>query len=188
MQAIVLSFSGYLACHLLITALRQPIEQKTLSTISPVLQLSVTYSGHNKGHIEILQGANVTGVKVKAMAPRCIRAIRRIELLHMRASAWLVCSSALDHSSLIEHLGTGVNLLCYRALATSLRCIRASGGARPIELLRKESLAGLAPAAAARVLSHAYVAVVPIAPLPYPPLPLAPNRPGALSRAGPQPL
>ncbi|CAL8463740.1 g3274 [Coccomyxa elongata] len=65
-----------------------------------------------------------------------------------------------------------------RALATSLRCIRASGGARPIELLRKESLAGLAPAAAARVLSHAYVAVVPIAPLPYPPLPLAPNRPG----------
>lgn len=69
----------------------------------------------------------------------------------------------------------------HRALATSLRCIRASGGARPIELLRKESLAGLAPAAAARVLSHAYVAVVPIAPLPYPPLPLAPNRPGALA-------
>ena len=47
-----------------------------------------------------------------------------------------------------------------------------------MELLRKESLAGLAPAAAARVLSHAYAAVVPIAPLPYPPLPLAPNRPG----------
>ncbi|KAK9917406.1 hypothetical protein WJX75_004000 [Coccomyxa subellipsoidea] len=65
-----------------------------------------------------------------------------------------------------------------RALSTSLRCVRASGGSRPIELLRKESLAGLAPAAAARVLSHAYIAVVPIAPLPYPPLPLAPNRPG----------
>lgn len=65
-----------------------------------------------------------------------------------------------------------------RALATSLRCVRASSGSRPVELLRKESLAGLAPAAAARVLSHAYAAVVPIAPLPYPPLPLAPNRPG----------
>ncbi|CAK0785595.1 hypothetical protein CVIRNUC_008805 [Coccomyxa viridis] len=65
-----------------------------------------------------------------------------------------------------------------RALATSLRCVRSSSGSRPVELLRKESLAGLAPAAAARVLSHAYAAVVPIAPLPYPPLPLAPNRPG----------
>ena len=65
-----------------------------------------------------------------------------------------------------------------RALATGLRCVRASGGARPVELLRKESLAGLVPSAAARVLSHAYAAVVPIAPLPYPPLPLAPSRPG----------
>ena len=69
-----------------------------------------------------------------------------------------------------------------RALATSLRCVRASSGSRPVELLRKESLAGLAPAAAARVLSHAYAAVVPIAPLPYPPLPLAPNRPGRFLR------
>ncbi len=68
-------------------------------------------------------------------------------------------------------------MIC-RALATSLRCVRSSSGSRPVELLRKESLAGLAPAAAARVLSHAYAAVVPIAPLPYPPLPLAPNRPG----------
>lgn len=48
-----------------------------------------------------------------------------------------------------------------------------------MELLRKESLAGLPPAAAARVLSHAYAAVVPITPLPYPPLPLAPGRAGA---------
>lgn len=47
-----------------------------------------------------------------------------------------------------------------------------------MELLRKESLAGLPPAAAARVLSHAYAAVVPITPLPYPPLPLAPGRAG----------
>ena len=48
-----------------------------------------------------------------------------------------------------------------------------------MELLRKESLAGLAPAAAARVLSHAYMAVIPITPLPFPPLPLSPLRPGA---------
>ena len=47
-----------------------------------------------------------------------------------------------------------------------------------MELLRKESLAGLAPAAAARVLTHAYHAVIPITPLPYPPLPLSPLRPG----------
>ena len=67
-----------------------------------------------------------------------------------------------------------------RALAIALECIRTSAGSRPIELLRKESLAGLAPAAASRVLSHAYAAVVPIAPLPSPPLPLAPNRPGGL--------
>jgi hypothetical protein len=71
-----------------------------------------------------------------------------------------------------------------RALSTSLRCVRASGGSRPVEVLRKESLAGLAPAAAARVLSHAYAAVVPIVPLPYPPLPLAPNRPGAGAEQG----
>ena len=51
-------------------------------------------------------------------------------------------------------------------------------GCRPVELLRKESLAGLAPSAACRVLSHAYAAVVPITPLPYPPLPLNPNTPG----------
>lgn len=49
---------------------------------------------------------------------------------------------------------------------------------RPVEVLRKESLAGLAPSAACRVLSHAYTAVVPITPLPYPPLPLSPNTPG----------
>lgn len=44
-------------------------------------------------------------------------------------------------------------------------------------------IAGLAPAAAARVLAHSYLAVIPIAPLPYPPLPLSPLRPGE-PRAG----
>ena len=66
-----------------------------------------------------------------------------------------------------------------RALATALACVRGAAQGRSVELLRKESLAGLAPAAAARVLSHAYMAVVPITPLPFPPLPLSPLRPGA---------
>ena len=73
---------------------------------------------------------------------------------------------------------TSENPIC-RALAAALRCVEAAAGGRPVELLRKESLAGLPQAAAARVLSHAYAAVVPITPLPYPPLPLAPGRPGA---------
>jgi hypothetical protein len=68
--------------------------------------------------------------------------------------------------------------LASRALSTTLQCVRGAADGRPVELLRKESLAGLAPAAANRVLSHAYAAVVPIAPLPYPPLPLSPLRPG----------
>jgi len=59
--------------------------------------------------------------------------------------------------------------------------VAAAGAAAPLELLRKESLTGLAPAAAARVLAHSYLAVVPIAPLPYPPLPLSPLCPGAKS-------
>ncbi|KAL3158901.1 hypothetical protein ABBQ32_011616 [Trebouxia sp. C0010 RCD-2024] len=71
------------------------------------------------------------------------------------------------------------NLAAYaKALAQALDCIRTAGGNRPVEVLRKESLAGLAPSAACRVLSHAYAAVVPITPLPYPPLPLSPNTPG----------
>lgn len=65
-----------------------------------------------------------------------------------------------------------------RSLALALESIRGAGGGSAVELLRKESLAGLAPSAACRVLSHAYAAVVPITPLPYPPLPLAPHRPG----------
>ena len=58
---------------------------------------------------------------------------------------------------------------------------------RPVEVLRKESLAGLAPSAACRVLSHAYAAVVPITPLPYPPLPLSPNTPGKSPHLPPPP-
>lgn len=64
------------------------------------------------------------------------------------------------------------------ALATCLESVRDSSEGRPLELLRKESLAGLTPLAACKVLSHAYCAVVPITPMPHPPLPLAPDRPG----------
>jgi hypothetical protein len=49
---------------------------------------------------------------------------------------------------------------------------------RPLELLRKESLAGLSPSAACRVLAHSYFAVLPITPLPNPQLPLNPALPG----------
>lgn len=60
------------------------------------------------------------------------------------------------------------------AMATLLEMVRAASGQMEVELLRKESLEGLAPAAACKVLAHAYCAVVPITPLPHPPLPLAP--------------
>ena len=53
---------------------------------------------------------------------------------------------------------------------------------RPVEILRAETLAGLDPGAARRVLGGAYYALVPIAPLPGPPLPLSPG--GGGGRAG----
>ncbi|KAG2449449.1 hypothetical protein HYH02_005596 [Chlamydomonas schloesseri] len=71
------------------------------------------------------------------------------------------------------------------ALATLLEAVRASAGpGLPLELLRKESLAGLAPGAAAKVLHHAYCAVVPITPLPPPVLPLSPYASTATTATG----
>ncbi|GAX73682.1 hypothetical protein CEUSTIGMA_g1133.t1 [Chlamydomonas eustigma] len=64
------------------------------------------------------------------------------------------------------------------ALATSLEALKEGSGGRPLELLRKESLAGLPAASAQKVLYHAYCAVVPAAPLPGPTLPLGPEQPG----------
>ena len=46
-------------------------------------------------------------------------------------------------------------------------------------------MAGLSPTAAVRLLSHAYAAVVPIHPLPFPPLPLP--LPTSVPPAGPRP-
>lgn len=65
------------------------------------------------------------------------------------------------------------------ALAVVLDCVRDGAGGRPIELLRKESVANLAPDAAFRILSHSYNVVLPVAGLPNPPLPLS------IARAGP---
>ena len=76
------------------------------------------------------------------------------------------------------------------ALAVALRCLQAGVAAAArerdenengdlpssvssVELLRRESLAGLAPAAAARLLAHSYSAVVVGAPCAPPPLPAA---------------
>lgn len=56
------------------------------------------------------------------------------------------------------------------------------GSEHGVDLLRKESLSALSPAAARRVLVHSYTAIFPITPLPFPPLPstAAPN--GGASR------
>ncbi|KAG1655890.1 hypothetical protein FOA52_006088 [Chlamydomonas sp. UWO 241] len=64
------------------------------------------------------------------------------------------------------------------ALAVALDAIRAGSNGRPLELLRLESLASLTPGAAAKVLHHAYCAVLPAAPLPGPPPPIVPGQPG----------
>ncbi|MEW5317390.1 MAG: hypothetical protein WDW38_008689 [Sanguina aurantia] len=80
-----------------------------------------------------------------------------------------------SHAAGQEFEGDMLQLTSYAAaLATVLEAVRSSGQGRPVELLRKESLAGLTPLAACKVLSHAYCAVVPITPLPFPPLPLHP--------------
>eukprot|EP00191_Tetraselmis_sp_GSL018_P022956 CAMPEP_0177627496 /NCGR_PEP_ID=MMETSP0419_2-20121207/31236_1 /TAXON_ID=582737 /ORGANISM="Tetraselmis sp., Strain GSL018" /LENGTH=791 /DNA_ID=CAMNT_0019128657 /DNA_START=65 /DNA_END=2441 /DNA_ORIENTATION=+ len=60
-----------------------------------------------------------------------------------------------------------------RALAQALEFLRSAAPGGLVELLRRESLGGLSPAAAARLLSRAYLAVVPVAPMPGEPLPLA---------------
>ncbi|MEW5307506.1 MAG: hypothetical protein WDW36_009896, partial [Sanguina aurantia] len=84
-----------------------------------------------------------------------------------------------SHAAGQEFEGDMLQLTSYAAaLATVLEAVRSSGQGRPVELLRKESLAGLTPLAACKVLSHAYCAVVPITPLPFPPLPLHPTARG----------
>ena len=65
-----------------------------------------------------------------------------------------------------------------RALGRTLEMAQALGGSEHgVDLLRKESLSALSPAAARRVLVHSYTAIIPITSLPFPPLPsiAAPN-------------
>ena len=59
-----------------------------------------------------------------------------------------------------------------------LETISSCAGGRPIELLRKESVASLPPARAFSILSHSYGTILPITTLPFPPLPLSLQRPG----------
>jgi len=73
------------------------------------------------------------------------------------------------------------------ALAVVLECVRRGSGGRPIELLRKESVGTLAPAAAYRILSHSYSVVLPVAGLPNPPLPLPVSKQGGPINYGPLP-
>jgi hypothetical protein len=71
------------------------------------------------------------------------------------------------------------------ALGAALRCVRAAAGGRPIELLRKEPVAAMPPAAAFRALARSYAVVLPVAGLPPPPLPLPPARAGCPTHYGP---
>lgn len=73
------------------------------------------------------------------------------------------------------------------SLALVLECVRASSGGRPIELLRKESLAAMPPSQAFRILSHSYSAVLPITSLAFPPLPLSNTRAVSPVNYGPTP-
>lgn len=61
-----------------------------------------------------------------------------------------------------------------QSLGILLSTVRSAAAAQgqQLELLRKESLESLDPARAAKILSHAYSAIIPIAPMPGPPLPI----------------
>lgn len=74
-----------------------------------------------------------------------------------------------------------------QSLGILLSVIRSSASSQghQLELLRKESLEGLDPARAAVVLSHAYSAIIPIAPMPGAPLPINPLLPSSPTLFGP---
>eukprot|EP00775_Hariotina_reticulata_P005967 gene5967-6206_t len=76
-----------------------------------------------------------------------------------------------------------------QSLGVLLSTVRSAAAAQnqQVELLRRESLAGLDPQSAAKVLCHAYTAMIPIAPLPGPSLPLTPFSPAAPAYYGPTP-
>lgn len=59
-----------------------------------------------------------------------------------------------------------------KSLAIALECVKEGSKGSLLELLRKESLASLKPAAAERILAASYCAVIPVAGLAFPPLPV----------------
>jgi len=62
-----------------------------------------------------------------------------------------------------------------KSLVLALECMRENCPGMPLELLRKESVENLPPAAAYRIITASYSAVVPVTSLAFPPLPLPPN-------------
>jgi len=62
-----------------------------------------------------------------------------------------------------------------KSLIFALECMRENCPGMPLELLRKESVENLPPAAAYRIITASYSAVVPVTSLAFPPLPLPPN-------------
>lgn len=89
-------------------------------------------------------------------------------IANMREELWSSVKSGASFEGemahivgVLESLGTIIDTACH-----------AEQG-HPVEVIRKESLSMLAPAAAARMLQLAYTAVIAIEPLPGPPLPLS---------------
>eukprot|EP00878_Enallax_costatus_P018277 GHUV01019234.1.p1 GENE.GHUV01019234.1~~GHUV01019234.1.p1 ORF type:complete len:436 (+),score=146.98 GHUV01019234.1:202-1509(+) len=73
-----------------------------------------------------------------------------------------------------------------QSLGILLQTVRSAAAAQgqQLELLRKESLESLDPTRAAKILSHAYSAIIPIAPMPGPPLPIRSPQVAQISNLG----
>ncbi|KAI3436452.1 hypothetical protein D9Q98_005869 [Chlorella vulgaris] len=120
-----------------------------------------------KHSVTLFEGGRVYGAEVIA---------ELIEELH--ASVEMSQGFEGEMKSLVDYA---------RSLAVVLECVQACAGGRPIELLRKESLAGMPPPQAFRILSHSYGVVLPITSLAFPPLPLSNARPASPVNYGPLP-
>ena len=73
----------------------------------------------------------------------------------------------------VEGLFRDLRVAHAQALARTLQMsLMLAGPQHDVDLLRKESLTNLAPAAARRVLAHSYASIFPITTLPFPPLPV----------------
>jgi len=122
--------------------------------VASLLMVGALSPGLKRHAVTLFEGGRLAGRE----------AVRDL-LSELDASA--VAAAALDGDA--ASLGDAA-----KALATALHCVAAGAGEGGVEVVRKESLAGLAPAAALRVLRHAYRAAVSVAPSPPPPLALPP--------------